>query len=119
MEKSRGVQIKSKIDMSGITFLYSTAWSSNSKFCLATVPPSLELPDGCIGCNRFRWGWGGGCWGRGRSSWGKGVRECREGELGISAHSSEGFLTTHRSHCSKLFISATALQPPPLELSIH
>jgi len=32
--------------------------------------------------------------------------------VGIPDHSSEGFLTTHRSHCSITLISATALQPP-------
>jgi hypothetical protein len=38
---------------------------------------------------------------------------------GIPDHSSEGFLTTHRSHCSKSLISATAPQPPLLEINIY
>ena len=34
---------------------------------------------------------------------------------GIPEHSLEGFLTNHRSHCSKTLISATAPQLPPLK----
>jgi hypothetical protein len=38
---------------------------------------------------------------------------------GIPDHSSKGFLTTHRSHCSKTLISATAPQQPPLESNVN
>jgi hypothetical protein len=44
-----------------------------------------------------------------------------QAELGLGGHGVQGrwvreFLTSHRSHCSKTLISATAPQPPPLKL---
>ena len=53
------------------------------QFCLATAPPSLELP-GRV--QRVQVGLGLGAGGRGRQSWDWGVRECREGESGIPDH---------------------------------
>ena len=62
------------------------------QFCTATASPSLELPDGC----RRVWDWG--CRGRGR---GRQSRGWGKVSAGTTDRSSEGFLTTHRSHCSK------------------
>ena len=50
------------------------------QFCLATAPPSLELP-GRV--QRVQVGLGLGAGGRGRQSWDWGVRECLAGFLTI------------------------------------
>jgi len=47
-----------------------------------------------------------------------------QAELGLGGQGMLGrwvrqILTTHRSHCSKTLISATAPQPPPLGINIY
>jgi hypothetical protein len=94
-----------------------TAWSKcefapletiNLQFC--TPPPSLELPDKYNWCRR---GLGPGLGVQGQAELGLGDQGFQGSESIILAHSSEGFLTTHRLHCSTSLISAAALQPPP------
>ena len=89
-----------------------TAWSKcefapletiNLQFC--TPPPSLELPDKYNWCRR---GLGPGLGVQGQAELGLGDQGFQGSESIILAHSSEGFLTTHHSHCSKPLVSATA-----------
>jgi hypothetical protein len=97
-----------------IIILWSKCATAPPKIIHFTVlycnhPPPLELLYKYSRCRRgWGWGWGSGCRGRNRRSRGCGVRERWE-----------GFLTTHRSHCSKTSISATAPKLPHLGEKIY
>ena len=94
----------------------------NKLCCTATAPPKNRYVT-VLHCNRLppRWNFPTGATGAGRAEAG-GAGACGAGagglgnsgkvSAGIPDQSSEGFLTTHRSHCSKTLISGTAPQPP-------
>jgi len=55
----------------------------------------------------------------GQAELGLGGQGVLEVSMGTPDHSSEGFLTTHLSHCFNTLNSATAPQPPPSKNNVY